>query len=140
MQKRMNVFAGFLAAVMVIALSACSSVKEKTVFEKIKESPAARLELPDGSGTIVDSEIQSLRSFADLNIQSSPLEPADSEEDWLYRIVFNPSEKVTGNDEITVSFHEDYLQIDAEYYLPADGVSYESILEWAAGKFDYFLK
>ena len=85
----MNVFAGFLAAVMVIALSACSSGKEKTVFEKIKESPAARLELPDGSGTIVDSEIQSLRSFADLNIQSSPLEPADSEEDWLYRIVFN---------------------------------------------------
>ena len=51
-----------------------------------------------------------------------------------------PSEKVTGNDEITVSFHEDYLQIDAEYYLPADGVSYESILEWTAGKFDYFLK
>ena len=140
MQKRMNVFAGFLAAVMVIALSACSSGKEKTVFEKIKESPAARLELPDGSGTIVDSEIQSLRSFADLNIQSSPLEPADSEEDWLYRIVFNPSEKVTGNDEITVSFHEDYLQIDAEYYLPADGVSYESILGWTAGKFDYFLK
>ncbi|MBQ6356100.1 MAG: hypothetical protein IJI52_03270 [Solobacterium sp.] len=104
----------------------------------IRESPAARMELPDGSSTIIDSEIASLRSFADLDIKASPLEPADSEEDWLYRIVFNPSEKVTGADEIIVSFHSDYVQINTEYFLPADGVSYESILEWAEGKFAYF--
>ena len=110
------------------------------MFEKIKESPAARMELPEGSSTYVDSEIVTLRSFADLEIQSSPLEPADSEDDWLYRIVFNPSEKVTGTDEVIVSFHKDYVQINTEYYLPADGVSYDSILEWAEGKFDYFMK
>ena len=98
------------------------------------------MELPEESSIYVDSEIASLRSFADLNIQESPLEPADSEDDWLYRIVFNPSEKVTGSDEITVSFHKDYVQIDNEYYLPSDGVSYDSILEWAEGKFGYFLK
>ena len=125
---------------IVISLTACSSNSEKTVFDKIKESPAAKIELSEGASTYVDSEIASLRSFADLEIQASPLEPADSEDDWLYRIVFNPSEKVTGTDEIIVSFHKDYLQINTEYYLPADGVSYESILEWAEGKFDYFLK
>ncbi len=140
MQKRINLIAGFLAVLVAISLSACSAGKEKTVFDRIRESPAARMELPDGSSTIVDSEILSLRSFADLNIQASPVEPADSEDAWLYRIVFNPAEKVTGADEIVVSFHKGYVQINTEYYLPADGVSYESILEWAEGKFDHFLK
>ncbi len=98
------------------------------------------MELPDGSGTYVASEIALLRSFADLEIQPSPLEPADNEGDWLYRIIFNPSEKVTGAEEIVVSFHKDYIQINTEYYLPADGVSYESILEWAEGISEYFLK
>ena len=140
MYKRIRIIAGFLVFVTVISLAACSSGKGKTVIDKIRESLAARMELPDGSSTIVDSEIASLRSFADLNIQASPLEPADSEEDWLYRIVFNPSEKVTGTEGIIVSFHKDYVQIDTEYYLPTNAVSYDSILEWAEGKFRYFMK
>ena len=140
MQKRIRIIAGFLAVMIVISLTACSSSKEKTVFDKIKESPVAKMELSEGTVTYVDSEIASLRSFADLKIQASPLEPADDEEDWLFRIVFNPFEKVTGTDEIIVSFHKDYVQINTEYYLPAEGVTYDSILEWAEGKFDYFLK
>ena len=140
MQKRIRIIAGLLAAVIVISLAACSTSKEKTVFDYIRESPTAKMELPNGSSTYVDSEIDSLRSFADLRIQPSPLEPADSEDDWLYRIVFNPTEKVTGTKEVIVSFHKDYVQINTEYYLPADGVSYESILEWVEGKFIYFLK
>ena len=140
MQRQIKILAGLLAAAMIVVLAACSSGNEKTVFYRIKESPAAKMELPEGASIYVDSEIASLRSFADLNIQPSPLEPADSEDDWLYRIVFNPSEKVTGSDEIIVSFHKDYVQIDNEYYLPTDGVSYNSILEWAEGKFDYYLK
>ena len=140
MQKRIGIIAGFLAVMIVVLLAACSSGKEMTVFDKIKESPAAKMELSGGASTYVDSEIASLRSFADMKLQASPLEPADGEEDWLYRIVFNPSEKVKGTDEIIVSFHENYIQINTEYYLPADGVSYESILEWAEGKFDCFLK
>ena len=47
---------------------------------------------------------------------------------------------MTGTNEIIVSFHKDYVQINEEYYLPVDGVSYDSILEWAEGKFDFFLK
>ncbi len=140
MQKPTNILAGFLVVIMVVSLAACSSGKEKTVFDMIRESPAARMELPDGSSTIIDSEIASLRSFDDLDIKTSPLKPADSEEDWLYRIVFNPSEKVTGIDEIIVSFHSDYVQINTEYFLPSNGVSYDSILAWAEGKFSYFLE
>ena len=46
---------------------------------------------------------------------------------------------MTGAEEIVVSFHKDYLQIGPEFYLPEKGVLYESILEWAEGKFAYFM-
>ncbi len=140
MRKRTRIIIGILTIMIAFSLAACSSSKEKTVFDYIRESPTAKMELPDGKITYVDSEIASLRALADLRIQSSPLEPADSEDDWLYRIVFNPSEKVTGTDTIIVSFHKDYVQINTEYYLPAEGVTYDSIIEWVEGKFDYFLK
>ena len=120
-------------------VSGCAGPDRTSTFDLIRESPAAKMLLPDGSETIVDGEIDSLRSFADLRIEASPLEPADREEDWLYRIVYNPTEKVTGAKEIVVSFHKDYLQIGPEFYLPEKGVSYESILEWAEGKFAYFM-
>ena len=139
MQKRIYALIGILTAV-TFSLCGCSQEKEKTVLDLIWESPAARMELPDGSAVIVDSEIAALRSFADLKIQTSPIESSDSEADWLYRIVFNPTEKVQGSDEITVSFHKDYVQINSEYWLPEEGVPYESVLEWAEGKFKYFFE
>lgn len=86
-----------------------------------------------------DSEISSISSFADLELMAAPLEPADEESDWLYRIIFNPSEKVPDADEIMVSFHSKYVQIDTEFYLTTEGVEFESILEWAESKFDYFM-
>jgi|GEM_PF-5715160 len=129
-----------LASLMILSLAACSSPKEKTVFDLIKESPVAKMELPDGSNTYVDGEIAALRSFADLELIASPLEPADTEDDWLYRIVFNPSEKVKYANEIIVSFHQDYVQIGSEFYLPQNGVAFRSILEWAQLKFDFFLE
>lgn len=67
------------------------------------------------------------------------MEPADGEDDWLYRIVYDPSEKTVGGNETVVSFHREYVQIGSEYCLPAEGVSYESILRWAEGKFAYFM-
>ena len=138
MRKKATIFA--LISVLITALTACTSNEKKSVFDMIRESPAAKLLLPDGSETIVDSEISSLRSFADLDIQESTLEPADTEEDWLYRIIFNPSEKVKDTEEIIVSFHKEYVQINTEYYLPGKDVSYQSILEWAEGKFAYFME
>lgn len=135
-----RIVAFLFASLMILFLVACSSSKEKTVLDLMKESPVAKMELPDGSNAYVDSEITSLHSFADLELVAAPLEPADNEDDWLYRIVFNPSEKVKNVDEISVSFHQDYVQIDTEFYLPQDGVEFESILEWAESKFDYFLE
>ena len=67
---------------IAFSLAACSSSKEKTVFDYIRESPTAKkMELLDGKIAYVDSEIAFLRALADLRIQSSPLEPDDSEVD-----------------------------------------------------------
>ena len=80
MRKKVTIFA--LISVLITALAACTSNEKKSVFDMIRESPVAKLLLPDGSKTIVDSGISSLHSFADLNIQQSTMEPADKEEDW----------------------------------------------------------
>ena len=67
-------------------------------------------------------------------------EPADQEDDWIYRIIYNPSEVVQGSETIVVSFYEHYMQINEAYYTGGEGVSYEYILEWAKYTFDYFLE
>lgn len=129
----------FLLCLLVFLLAGCSKSEEVSVLEQIRNSPMARMELPDGTTTYVDSEITSLQSFSDLSIMMAPLEPADNENDWLYRIVFNPSEKVQNTAEIVVSFHEQYLQIGNEYYSAETGVSFDEILQWAKLKFDTFM-
>ena len=129
-----------LPGLLVLILAGCAASRGDPVFDRIRESPAARLELPDGSAIDVDGEIAQLRSFADLRLQASPLEPADRADDWLYRIVFNPSDRVRGAEEIVVCFHPDYVQIGEEYYTPAEGVPYDALLSWAQAKFEYFFK
>ena len=138
--KMKRITIAVLVCMLAAALTGCTGTKEKDVSERIRESAAAKLIRPDGSEMYVDGEISLLRSFADLRLKASPVEPADQEGDWLYRIIFDPAEKVTGTDEIQVSFHREYVQIDTEYYLPEEGVSSQSILDWAEGKFEYFFK
>lgn len=134
-----RLFIMLIVFAVAFSITGCSKDSDKTVLDAIKVSPAATMELPDGSSVYVDGEIDSIRSFADLDLMESPLEPADSENDWLYRIVFNPSEKVKNADEIIVSFYEKYVQIDSEYYITPEGVEFESVLRWAESKFDYFI-
>lgn len=134
-----KLFAVLIMFALAILVTGCSKSRGETVWDSIKASPAARLELPDGSSVYVDSEIDLIRSFADLDLMAAPLSPADEEGDWLYRIVFAPSEKVKDAGEVVVSFHEKYLQIESEFYLPPQGAEYESILEWASSKFDHFM-
>lgn len=105
---------------------------------KISEAVAARFETADGQSILIDSEIDILRSLAELEIQAAPMTPADSPEDWIYRITFNPTDKVPNGEEIVVFVHEKYLQIGNEYYLPKDAVSFDSIKEWFDGKANYF--
>ena len=95
----------FSLVCLMILLAACTSSRGKCAIDLIRESAVAKMELPDGSYTYFDSEIATLHSFAGLCLQTSPFEPADNEQDWLYRIVFKPVEKVKYEDEIIVTFH-----------------------------------
>lgn len=106
---------------------------------RIKEAVAARFETADGKSVMIDSEIALLTSLAELEIQEAPMTPADDPEDWIYRITFNPIEKVPIGEEVIVYVHEKYLQIGTEYYLPIGDVSFDSILEWFDGKAAYFI-
>lgn len=105
---------------------------------KISESVAAKFETADGRAVLIDGEIHLLRSMPELDIQQAPMTPADNPEDWIYRITFNPAEKVPNGEEIVVSVHEKYIQIGVEYYLPKDGVNFDTIMEWFDGKAAYF--
>lgn len=106
---------------------------------KISEAVVARFETADGKSVVVDSEIAILTSLAELELQAAPMTPADDPEDWIYRITYNPIDKVPNGEEVIVYVHEKYLQIGAEYYLPIGDVSFDSILEWFHGKADYFI-
>ena len=107
---------------------------------RISEAVAARFETADGKSVVIDSEIALLTPLAELEIQEAPMTPADHPEDWIYRITFNPVDKVPNGEEVIVCVHEKYLKIDAEYYLPIGDVSYDSILEWFDGKAAYFIE
>ena len=134
-----KIFILLISLALTFSLIGCSKHSNETIFETIRRSPVAKIELPDDSYAYVDGEIAILRSFADLELMEVSLEPADNESDWLYRIVFNPSEKVRNADEIIVSFHEKYIQIDSKYYQAFESVKFESVLEWAESKVDYFI-
>lgn len=89
-----KIFILLLALTLAISLSGCSKLGSENVFEKIKHSSSAKIELPDGSSAYIDGKIALLRSFAGLNLIKTSFEPNNNESDWIYRIVFNPSEKV----------------------------------------------
>jgi len=139
MKKR--IMASIVAVfIMGIMLCGCSEKSENMTMDEIRNSAVAKLETSSNEIVYVDSEIATLKSFADLDIQIAPMEPADNEEDWIYRITFNPSEKISGSNEIVVAFHGSYIQIGSEFYLPKNGVEYSTILEWAESKVDYFIE
>ena len=130
-----------ITVIMIMALTACSASKEKekSIFEKIQESSVALMESSDEVKVYVWN-MQELASLSSIQIEAASLEPADKEEDWLYRITYNPKDKVSNGEEITVSFHRDYIQIGSEYYLAKQGADYDDILEWAESKHEYLVK
>ena len=126
---------------IIVTLNACSASKEndKSVFDQIKESSVAKMESSEGVKVYVWN-MQDIASLSSLQIEEAPLEPADKEEDWLYRITYNPKDKVSNGEEIIVSFHSAYIQIDSEFYLAKQGVGFDGILEWAESKLEYLVK
>ena len=130
-----------ISVIMIMALAACSASKEKekSIFDRIQESSVALMESSDGVKVYV-WDMQELGSLSSLQIEEASFEPADKEEDWLYRITYNPKDKVSNSEEITVSFHRDYIQIGSEFYLAKQGADYDDILEWAESKHEYLVK
>ena len=106
---------------------------------RISEAVAARFETADGKSVIVESEIALLSSMAELELQRVPMTPADDPEDWIYRITFNPKEKVPNEEEIIVFVHETYLQIGNEYYLPIGDTEFDGILGMFESLAAYFV-
>lgn len=136
-----NIWIVIIAIFMIgIMVYGCSKKTENMTMDEIRDSVVAKLEIINDKVMYVDSEIYALRTFADLEIQTVPMESVDDEEDYLYRITFNPSEKVIGGNEIIVDFYKNYIQIGSEFYLPKDGVEYSSILDWVESKVEYFFE
>ena len=144
--KRNKIIAMFVAITVIVGGGFIVSYLEHNTgaheytsdMYKISGAVAAKFESAEGDIALIDSEMALLTSLAELEIQAAPLTPADDPEDWIYRVTFNPTEKVPNGEEIIVSVHEKYIQIGDEYYLPKDGVSFDSILDWFGGKATYF--
>ena len=78
---------------MTLSLFGCTKKKETSPFDNIKDSVVAKMELNEGTVIYVDSEIDSLKSIAYMEF--AILEDPDAmEENWTYRITYNPREKV----------------------------------------------
>lgn len=58
--------------------------------------------------------------------------------DWIYRIVFNPTETVKDGKEITALFGAETVSINGINYNAADETDYSDILEWAESKYHFF--
>ena len=130
-----------ITVIMIMALTACSASKEKerSIFDRIQDSTVALMESSDGVKVYVWN-MQDLASLSSLQIEEASLEPADNEEDWLYRITYDPKEKVSNSEEIIVSFHRDYIRIGSKFYLAKQGADFDDILEWAESKHEYLVK
>lgn len=118
---------------LLLALTACKKTQpEMTDFERINDSTAAIMELPDGTWFLNQNLHNSrLDELTALPIHEASFEPADCPEDWLYRIVYNPSIGRSVPTEVTVSFHEKYVQIGPEFYLVDNSYDYEqTVLDW----------
>ena len=118
-------------------LSGCNSDEtESSIFEEIRTAPVVELEFAkqqENEPLFVDNA-GTTTSIADMNII-----PSDEEfsQEWLYRFTYNPQEKVIDGQEIVVLFVSSAIEIDGVTYVPEDGVSYEAILEWAEGVYNY---
>ncbi|MCR4722461.1 MAG: hypothetical protein K5629_01630 [Eubacteriales bacterium] len=137
MKKTISVL---FAIIMLVGLTACltSKTEEKSVFEIIEESKVALMESSDGTRAYVKNRDLQLDLLSYTELEKSPTKPSDKEEDWLYRITYNPKHKVIKGEEVVVSFYSDYLQINSDYYLPKQGSEYYAgILLWAESRFDY---
>lgn len=125
------------SACLVLASHNRQSVSvENSLMETIRSAPVVKLEYADQSDhqqVFVDNT-GSTASIADMDIQSSQ---NGFSEEWVYRFTYNPREKVRGGQEIVVLFGSTSMEIDGTIYTPRDGVTYDAILDWAEGVYNF---
>ena len=110
---------------------------ENSLLEEIRSAPVVKLEYADQTDhqPIFVDNAGSTASIADMDIQSSQ---DGFNEEWLYRFTCNPREKVRSGQEIVVLLGSTSMEIDGTTYTPGDGVSYDVILDWAEGVYDFY--
>ena len=129
---------GILIVILAVVLRFTLAKPTESEPERsaISRAPAATMEFAgEPSYKLITSEIGTLRSFDSLL-----LEPSEEEftGEWVYRLVFNPKAMALNGEEIVVLFGEKNLSINGQTYTGEDGVDYADILDWAAGKYQYF--
>ena len=102
---------------------------------QISQATAAKFETADGRWVMVEDEIKLLASLAEYEIHPAPMTPADSPEDWIYRITY----EVPDGEEVVVYVHEKYLDIGPEFYLPEGNAGFDGIFGWFNEMEEYFL-
>ena len=123
-----------LPLLLALLLSGCAE-EEPDILEKIAAAPIARMECAeDEEGYLLDTV--ELQSLAAMDIRATE---GSFTGDWVYCFTFYPREVCPNEREILVLFGEKSLCIDGTLYVPADGGSYASILEWAKNKYEYFI-
>ena len=142
MNSNRNMWALMIAGILIVAFAMVlwfafgRPVESEPERPSVSHAPAATMEFAEDTGyKLITSEIGTLRSFDSLLI-----EPSDEEfsGEWVYRLVFNPKAMALNGEEIVVLFGEKNLSINGQTYTGADGVDYRDILDWAAGKYQYF--
>jgi len=132
---RLNVLC-FLMVLTMLLLVGCAGGETKDERERIADFPAAAFEYAEDQGyKLITSEIGSLATFASIDLR-----PSDEafEGDWIYRITFNPKVIMPESEEFVVLFGENSVSVNGKTYVPGEGVAYEDVLNWAAGKYEYF--
>ena len=141
-QNKRKMWALMIGGLLIVLLAAAlwfifaRPAESEPERPSILHAAAATMEFSEDTGyKLITSEIGTLRSFDSLLLK--PVEEEFSGE-WVYRLVFNPKAVMLNGEEIVVLFGEKNLSINGKTYTGADGVDYADILDWAAGKYQYF--
>ena len=129
---------GILLVILAVVLCFvfCRPAEKEPERPIISHAAAATMEFAGDTGyKLITSEIGTLRTFDTLLLQPSEEEFSG---EWVYRLVFNPKAMALNGEEIIVLFGEKNLSINGKTYTGVDGVDYADILDWAAGKYQYF--
>ena len=112
-----------------------------TFTEQIAQSVGVRLEARNDPQSILlweKSYMSSLPYFSSLVEYDQPV----SEDDWLYKVTFNPREIMFQNDlshEIIVLVGPEALSIDGVSFTATNG-SYPQIVKWFENKYQYAVR